>query len=316
MERDIPFTIVDPDADLSPYRLLVLDDWITADEALAGRLAEHVRGGGSLIVEGEAAQFGTPAGEVLAEVLGIQSLGPTGHEAHYLTGLDEQLARDMGLDDVIVEGPAQRIALTTAQALAYYRYEIAPRRPDMNTLINLPPSAVASADPAISLNRYGQGVALYTACPLATGEIRAHRSMGDDAREYPLQLAANLARRALGQPLLEGTTPAGVEVVVNVAGPADRTAHRHVVHLLNHCVSGQYHDNRPGLLKLADVPVAINEARMGRVTRAFQVADDGEEVSLSVQHGGSRTVRSGEWARVRLPELGAHGMVVFEHDSP
>jgi len=56
------------------------------------------------------------------------------------------------------------------------------------------------------------------------------------------------------------------------------------------------------------VPVSVNESRIGRVTRAFQVAADGSEVPLTVQ-------RAGGYAEVRLAELGAHGMVVFEHDG-
>lgn len=299
-ERDIPFAVVYPDAELSPYGLLVLDDAVPADEALAARVAEHVRNGGSLIVEGEAAQFGSAAGELLAEVLGVRSLGQTGYPAHYLSGLEPRLAAGLGNDDLVVEGEARRVGLTTARPLAFYRYEIAPRAPDMNTLVNLPPKAEASDDPAITLNRYGKGLALYLACPLACGEIRAHRSLWHDAREYPLQLAANLARHVLAQPLLRGTTPAGVEGIVNAQ------AGRHIVHLLNHYVSGQYYDSRPGLLKLADVPVAISAARIGRVTGAFRVIADGGKVGLSVQ-------RDGEWAQVRLPAVGAHEMVVFEH---
>ena len=298
-ERDIPYAIVYPDADLSPYPLVVLDDAIAVDADLATRLAEHVRVGGSLLVECDAAQFGTPAGGILQEVLGLRDLGATHAAAGYTTDLDPRLATHMGLDDLVVEGEARRVASTTAQALAHFRYEVAPRAPGMNTLINLPPKATRSDDPAITVNHYGNGLAVYVACPLATGEIRAHRNRWDDAREFPLQLAANLARLALRPPLLAGTTPAGVEVVIN-AKPSC-----HVVHLLNHYVSGQFCDNRPGLLRLADVPVCVNESRIGRVTRALQVTDDGAEVGLEVE-------RRGDWAEVRVAQLGAHAMVVFE----
>jgi len=299
-ERDIPYAILYPDADLSPYPLVVLDDAIAVDAELATRLAEHVRAGGGLIVEGEAARFGTPAGDILQEVLGVRDLGETGAVAHYISGLDARLASEMGADDLVVEGEARHVAVTTAQPLAYYRFEPAPRAPGMNRLINLPPRATRSDQPVITANRYGDGLAAYVACPLATGEIRAHRSRWDDAREYPLQLAANLARFALRQPLLGGTTPAGVEVVVN-AQPG-----RHIVHLLNHYVSGLFCDNRPGLLRLADVPVCVNELRIGRVARALQVLEDGAKVGLEVR-------RREQWAEVRIPQLGAHRMVVLEH---
>ncbi len=104
----------------------------------------------------------------------------------------------------------------------------------------------------------------------------------NDHREYSLQLAANLARLMVGEPVLEGTTPTGVEVVVNTQGQ------RHLVHLLNHYVFGYYHDNRRGLLRLARVPVSVNEQRLGRVSRVLQVTEAGEE-ELPLE-------RRGQWA--------------------
>jgi hypothetical protein len=140
---------------------------------------------------------------------------------------------------------------------------------------------------------------MYIACPLTTVEIRNHRNNGADAREYPTQLAANLARFMVGEPLLRGTTPAGIEVVVN------RQEGRHVVHLLNNYVSGQYYDSRKSILKLADVPVAINERRSGEIKRAFRVSD-GKKAEAPIR-------REGQWAEVRIPELGVHELIALEH---
>ena len=69
MERDIPFAFVDSDADLSGYRLVILDGRTPVDEALAQRVAEYVKEGGSLIVEGE-------VGERLEEALGVTGPHP------------------------------------------------------------------------------------------------------------------------------------------------------------------------------------------------------------------------------------------------
>lgn len=299
MERDIPFALLYSDADFSPYRLLILDDMATVDEKWAKKLRNYVNKGGNLIVESGAAQFGTSAGGILSNVLGISSLGKTGYSAHYLSGLDKCLVADMGEDDLIVEGEAYRIGLTTAKSLAYYQYEFADRSPDKNILVNLPPKRTRSDDPAITINHYGKGRAMYIACPLGTTEIHNHRNKRDDAREYPIQLAANLARFMIGEPLLRGTTPAGVEVVVNFQNS------RHIVHLLSHYVCGQFYDNRPGILKLADITVSINERRIGHVRRAFQ-ASGYKKVKLTVQ-------RDTPWVEVKIPELKVHGLIVLEH---
>jgi alpha-L-fucosidase len=298
MERDVPFACLYANADLSPYRLLILDDSVVPDESLAARLAEYVAQGGRLIVECGAA-FGNPGREILQKILGIEGKGKTGGAVHYLSGLDNRIAADMGEDDLIVEGEAYRITASTAMPLAFYRYEFAQRAQIDDLYMHLPPQKARSNDPVITLNQYGKGGAMYIACPLTTVEIRNHRNNGVDAREYPTQLAANLARFMVGEPLLRGTTPAGVEVVVN---SQDR---RHVVHLLSHYISGQYYDNRKSILKLADVPLAVNERRSGEIKQAFRLKNGRlEETPIR---------RDGQWAEVRIPELGVHELIVLKH---
>jgi hypothetical protein len=297
-ERDVPFGILRAEADLTPYQLVILDDRVTCDEGLARRLQEYVRGGGSLIVEAEAAAFGSPAGEVLSEVLGVRGLGGIGAPAQYVSALNARIAEGLEGDALTVEGEGWRVQTTTAEPLAHFRYEFAARSAENPPLVNLPPQSGLLPDPAITLNTCGKGRAMYLACPLTAGELRRHKD-GHDARPYPVQLAANLARFMIGEPLLEATTPAGVEVIVNVQGK------RHIVHLLNHYVSACHHDNRRGRLRLARVPVSVNELRTGQVRRAFRVGDDGER-ELPVE-------RRGNWAKVVVPELGVHEMVVLEH---
>lgn len=298
MERDVPFAFAYPGADLSRYRLVILDDRVGMDESLAHTLARYVHEGGNLIVECKAAAFGTPAGDVLAPVLGLYALGQTGSMVHYLSALHPDIAGDMGADDLVVEGEAYRIALESAQAMAFCRYEFATRTQQRRTCCNYPPSRSRSEDPAVCLNRYGSGRAMYLACPLTTHELRNHRHNSHDAREYPTQFAANLARLMVGEPLLRDTTPAGVEVVVNAQGS------RHIVHLLNHYVAGQYYDNRRGLLKLAEVRLSLNGARVGPVRKARLVArTDSAELPLE---------RDGKWLSLRLPSLAVHALVVLE----
>jgi hypothetical protein len=299
LERDIPFACLHPDSDLTPHSLLVLDGRVSVDPELARRLSAHVHGGGSLIVEADAARFGTPAGEILSDLLGITCLGKTGYPAHYLSGLDLRLTEELGEDDRIVEGEGLRIATTSAETLAWYRYEFSDRAPGRYILINLHPNHGRSNDPAITLNRFGRGQALFIACPLTTGEIKSHRYNWNDAREYPTQLAANIARLLIADPLLEANTPAGVEMVVNSQGS------RHIVHLLNNYVTGQYYDNRRGQLSLADIPVTINEKRIGPIARAYRVLGSGRE-ELAIR-------RHGIWAEVRVAKLGVHELVVLEH---
>jgi hypothetical protein len=77
-----------------------------------------------------------------------------------------------------------------------------------------------------------------------------------------------------------------------------------VVHLLNNYITGQYYDNRKGLVKLADVSVSINERRTGAINRVYRVAA-GVPVELPIQ-------RDGKWAEVHIPPLGVNELLVFE----
>jgi len=276
-------------------KTLYMDDLKKSTE----ELVEYRAAGGSLIVEASAA-FGPGGNENrLSQVLGIEGRGQTGGVAHYLGGLDARLPAGTGLDPLIVEGEAYHVTLTTASPLAFYRYEVTDRRAVKDLYHNLPPHRKLSNDPLITLNAYGKGRALYLAVPLTTVEIRNHHNNPLENRTRSTQLAANLARFMLDAPVLRGTTPAGVELVVN------QQPGRTLVHVLNNYVARQYEDSRPSLLKLADVPVSINEQRIGPITRAYRLSQ-GKPQELLIQ-------RDGPWAEVRLPELGVHALIILEH---
>lgn len=295
LERDIPFALLHAGADLSPYRLVVLNDTLSLSEDLAKSLVSYVREGGNLIVECDAAGFGRQGGDILSEVLGIRCQGRTGYEIQFLSRLDDRIASDMMENFLGVEGEAYKIELTTAEALAYYTYPIAAVSPDRYIFArHNSPRREASNDPAITTNRYGTGRAMYIGCPLGTKEIRGFKKR----RAYPTQLAANLARFMIGKPLFRSATPPGVEVIVN------SQEGRHIVHLLNNYLTpGQFYDNRHDVMKLADVPICINEERIGMVKRAFRLSGN-EELPMK---------RDGEWLEVMVPRLTVHEMIVLEH---
>jgi hypothetical protein len=166
---------------------------------------------------------------------------------------------------------------------------------------------VASNDPAITLNRFGEGLAMFVACSLGTTEIRRHQNVISDpptgfpnvlpqVHEWSLQFGENLALRLIKQPVLRSKAPAGVEIVIN------EQPRRHVVHLLNQYLTPMlFADNRSGHLVIADITLAINEKRIGPVHRvvSFEGAD------LPIQ-------RDGGWTQVTVPRLAVHEMLAFE----
>jgi hypothetical protein len=79
------------------------------------------------------------------------------------------------------------------------------------------------------------------------------------------------------------------------------------VHLLNHYAAAPYLDNRRGLFKLADVPVTINERRIGPVTKAFRLGRSGKDECDLPLH------REGPWVEARIDALEPYEIVVLEH---
>lgn len=310
-QRNIPYAYLYPDADLSPYRLIVLDGSFPVSDELVERLMMYVKRGGRVLAELKPNQLDSPAGDrLLSDVFGIHLQGTTGFEAVYVGRLDPSIATGMTEMPLLVEGPSYRVQPNTAQTIAYYLYPLAPWGVDrMVFSFHNPPSDRVSSDPAITLNSYGDGLAMFVACSLGTTEIRRHQNMISDPQlgapdvlpqvhAWALQFGENLALRLIDEPLLRSEVPAGVEIVVN------KQEGRHIVHLLNYLSSPMlFTDDHPGRLELADLPLAINEKRIGHVRRATTF--DGTVVPLE---------REGKWLRVIVPRLKIHHMIAFEKE--
>lgn len=77
VELNIQFDIIEFDADLERYRLLVLPDTLSVDEALAERLRTYLAGGGALIASHEALRLsGTTTGWFGGLTLTYEGKGP------------------------------------------------------------------------------------------------------------------------------------------------------------------------------------------------------------------------------------------------
>ena len=305
-QRSIPYAYLYPDSDLLPFQVVILDGSFPISEHLVEKVMVYVKQGGNILVELGLNQLMTVAGErLLSEVLGVRLLGPTEYEAVYVDRLDPSIASGMTEMPTLVEGPSLRIQPTSAHALAYYTYPIAPWSLNRMTFaFHNPPSDKTSNDPAITLNHFGNGLAMFVACSLGGTEIRRHQNVSSDpmldlpqVHEWSLQLAENLARRLINEPLLRSDAPAGVEIVIN-AQPG-----RHIVHLLNNLLSPVLvSDNRSGRFVLADISLALNEQRIGAVRRVVMI--DGTELPMQ---------RDGNWVRVTVPRLKVHEVLALEH---
>ena len=247
-QRNVPYAFLYPDADVSPFPLIVLDSSFPASDEMVERLTRYVQQGGNILAELTPSQLDSPAGRrFLNEVLGVQLLGPTDYEAVYVGGLDASINTAMTEMPTLVVGPSYFVKPGSAQPIAYFVYPIAPwSLSRMTFAFHNPPADEPSRAPAVTLNRYGKGLAMFVGCSLGGTEVRRYQNVVSDPQqslpqvhEWSLQLGENLIQRLLNEPLLKSGAPAGVEIVIN------EQPGRHIVHLANNLLSPMlFSDNR------------------------------------------------------------------------
>jgi alpha-L-fucosidase len=304
-QRNLPYSFLYPNADLSPYRLVVLDSSFPLSNESVQKVEEYVRGGGNVLVELSPDQLQSAAAKtLLSTVLGVQVVGSNDYEAIYLGGLDRSISMGMTEMPTLVQGPSFRIQPAGARVLANYVYPIASWSYSRLTFaFHNPPSDQVSNHPAITVNDLGKGKAVFVACSLGALEMRRHQNILSDpetdlpqVHEFSLQLAQNLAASLIEEPIIRSDVPAGVALIVN------RKNGRYIVHMLNNLLDPiLFSDSRRGLVVWSGLTFAINQKRTGPIHRV--ILSDGRVLP-------SKT--DGKWVTVTVPELTVHEAVVFE----
>ena len=301
--NQIPYGVLMAEIDdLNLYQLLIVDEDYPMDEDLSRRLEEYVSSGGNIIVVQNAAGVGNKIGDdfILSKLLGVRPKGKTGFESVYIGEIDKSITSDLGGDPVRVDGESWKLELTTAEALAYYVYPIArwSRERYLWGGPN-PPVKDVSKDPAITLNRYGDGKAIYLGFPTGKFEDSKPNPSEENPHSHELiRLTVNLVSLTLEEPLLRSETPSGVEIVLNRQGEG------HILHMINHYVErSSFHDRPSDLPKLSNVSVWVNEGRIGALKKIVRVPHN-QEMKLE---------RDGSWVHVEAQELGIQEIFVLEH---
>ena len=104
------FDMLDPDADFSKYKILILADDHRLDSALQKKLQSYLNGGGKLLLSHESGL--DPAGKTFALPVGVQYEGPWPHEEQYLEVVDTATRR--GIPDMIHESYEKGSAVKAA----------------------------------------------------------------------------------------------------------------------------------------------------------------------------------------------------------
>src|SRR5690606_3808423 len=115
LELKVPFDVIDPTAEFSTYRLIILPDDITLDADLAARFRRYLDAGGKLILSGTSGQDAAGAFAVPA---GLTAAGSTVAftPSYMLAG--KALDPAMTTTPFVVYGTAQQVEAAGAEVLA------------------------------------------------------------------------------------------------------------------------------------------------------------------------------------------------------
>lgn len=297
-ELQRPFDVIDPSADFSKYRVIILPDEVPVEDELTERLNAYVRGGGKLLLSGISAlqddgSFAVPAG--------IRNVGPVDFDPSYLRA-SSKLDRSMAASPFVVYGRAQAIVAEGAEVLA----EVVP--PYFNRSYKHF-SSHAHAPDDVAAAPLGAGVTInagvaYVAYPI----FSIYRAMGQPLYRYIIR---GLLDRLLPDPALTTDLPS--------SGRASLTRQdargRHVLHMLYGApqVRGNAVPNRDGVRvmeMIEDIPAigpVSAKVRLPAAPKRAYEAVSGEPLEVT-------DFGDGQYG-VTLPSLRIHAAVVFEQNA-
>lgn len=151
--------------DLSPYSVVVLPETVRLNKDSILRIKDFVRNGGLLLAEGKAT---LPEGNnnfLLSDVYGLEYLEYAPYRFAYM-GINQEIWKNTADIPQLVDGAFIKAIPTTAQVLSKIQWPCGESVPPRAFRHQMPPPGDMSDYPAISLNTYGEGKAIYFASPI------------------------------------------------------------------------------------------------------------------------------------------------------
>ena len=281
------FDVLDTQADLSPYAVVILPDAIACSPEFAERLERYLAAGGSVIASYRAGL--TPAGDAFAtERLGVRLVGDAPYSPDFFLP-EGDLGRGLPPTEHVMYLRGLEVApLPGAEVLARtvvpyfersYRHFCSHRHT---------PSSGERGYPAAVRN----GRVIYLAHPVFT-------QYQQNAPRWVKTLVLDALGLLLPEPLVRHEGPSTLTTALNEQ-PAERRA---VLHLLHYIPErrGQDFDVIEDVIPLYGVRVSV---RPGREVAAVRLAPSGQVLEVE---------RRGERVEFVIPEVRGHQMVALEY---
>lgn len=289
LEAHIPFDVVDAEADLSRYRLVILPDNRSLPPGAIGRIQAFLASGGRLLLTHLATYDPVINDFALAEEMGISFRGLSPYSLSYLQVTDEALGRGVPTMPLVVHDPFVQVEVRDVQILARTVHPLTERTPERFTSHRQAPPARSGIYPAIT---YRPQVGIYLASPL----FATYYAQGNTIYR---RLVENCIALLLSDPLL--TTDAGPSVEVSLMAQPNRW----LIHLVN------YHTEKRGLS-----PEVIEEIPP-RFQIGLKVRTPFRPSRVSLAPGGEAVAwhANDEYVTVTVPRLDIHQIVVLEQEE-
>lgn len=287
LEGRFTFDVVDPESDLSGYRLLILPDVIAVNDALRAKVEAFVAAGGRVLLTGRSG--------IDPEKGFVFDIGAKWHGTSDMAGGDFLLPvpglRAEGVDDpLFMYLPSERITVTDGTALGDVHEPYLDRRPQhFSGHVNAP----SRPDPSGYAAGVEKGGFTYLSHPV----FSCYYTAGAVAM---LEVAEKAIRRALGQPvLITAALPRAGRVTVRHQ-PAEN---RDVIHLLHATPALRGNLRGASIQPIQDLidlhDVAVTLVPLGEVA----------SVRLVPEGTGLAVTRDGGAIGFTVPRLRGHQMV-------
>jgi hypothetical protein len=151
--------------ELHAFQTVILTESAKLSSESLERIRSFVKGGGLLIAAGEVTLSQESRNFLLSDVLGINYLERTPYPFGYMMENDDLWAGVPRIPQLVEAGFLKVIA-TTARTLSGLQWPLTVPAPQRAFRHPLPPPGKVSGFPAITVNDYGRGKAIYIAVPI------------------------------------------------------------------------------------------------------------------------------------------------------
>jgi len=302
-ECQVQYDVVESEAEIERYRLLVLPDSLQVGDELAQRLNAYLESGGSVIAAGPAARVRDDATALWPAALAGTTVEPSPFQPAFM-----RLAGDLGVEmpryseyEFALYGEADRWALPEGSpAQVHGRLSEATFQRWQTGWQSAPPVVQTDRPTAVT----AAGLAAFC-FPLATAYY-------EHGYWFYRELFRRILERVLPRPLVSSSAPASSELTVTHQAPAEGRGARWLVHIVNYSPLRRAHGGiagESGSVEYLEDPVPLRDVEVA-------LAVDAPLVAAREVHTGAELelVRSEDRWRVRVPEVPISAIVAFEEE--